>query len=242
MIDMAMYTNRGGRDNNEDYILSAAHNAQNCYILCDGLGGHACGEVASMSVAEHVASLFQENGDSRDFIKNAFQSAQEHLLDLQKQKDMVGEMKTTMVVLVVTEEHIKWGHIGDSRLYHIYNHGNSYERTKDHSLVQLLVDMGEVKEHEIRKHPDRNKLLRAMGAPWNGKSFDLSAILEREAEQAFALMTDGFWEYVEESEMLELYKSTENAQEWLDAMKAVVEKRADMTCTDNYSCICVRVR
>ena len=66
-------------------------------------------------------------------------------------------------------------------------------------------------------------------------------MLERGETQAFALMTDGFWEYVYEEELLDTLKGTDTAQAWLDAMEQFVLKRADMTKTDNYSAIVVRV-
>lgn len=240
MVDYAIYTNQGGRKNNEDYVRCAKHGGAYCFILCDGLGGHEFGEVASMTVAESVAKRFEELGDSPDFLKEAFNAAQQELLDLQEQKDAKGAMKTTMVVLVVTESQIKWAHIGDSRLYHIYNDDSCFERTRDHSLVQLLADMGEIKEEEIRTSEDRNKVLRVMGNPWSGKSFDLSPILERDANHSFVLMTDGAWEYVYENEMLSLLASTESADSWLHAMEKKILERADMTKTDNYSIICVK--
>lgn len=241
MIDSAMITNPGGRANNEDYIKHAVHGSSECFILCDGLGGHECGEVASGFVAEAVAKEFTLYGDSPAFLKTAIENAQEGLLALQKERKMEDSMKTTLVVLVVTEYQIKWAYIGDSRLYHIYCDGTRYERTKDHSMVQLLCDMGEIKDSDIRHHEDRNKLFRVMGAEWGKKSYELSAILERELPHAFVLMTDGFWEYVEEEEMMELYRNTNSAREWLDAMTELVIKRADMTKADNYSAICVRV-
>lgn len=242
MIDQAILTNSGGRDNNEDYVTSARFGDDMCFILCDGLGGHECGEVASEEAAEYVADLFRAKGDYPAFIDDAFNGAQNMLLNLQEQRNMVNEMKTTLVVLVVTKEHIKWAHIGDSRLYHIYGDGEKYERTRDHSMVQLLVDMGEIKEEEIRTHEDRNKVLRVIGAEWSTKSFDKSGVLERDGSpHAFALMTDGFWEYVLENEMLALQKSAPSCEEWLRSMEGIVRQRADMTKTDNYSAICVRV-
>lgn len=241
MIDSALITNQGGRDNNEDYIKHVINGNSECFILCDGLGGHECGEVASQYVAETVSSMFMQTGDTPTFLKEAFETAQAGLLALQRERGMVDAMKTTLVVLVITESQIKWAHIGDSRLYHIYSDGYKYERTRDHSMVQLLCDMGEIKETEIRNHEDRNKLLRVMGTAWSKKSYDISAILERDGTHAFALMTDGFWEYVEEEDMLRLYRETANAAEWLNAMTELVIARADMTKTDNYSAICIKV-
>lgn len=239
MVDSALFTNPGGRSNNEDYVVSAKKDDAMCFVLCDGLGGHDCGEVASESVAETVIELFEEKGNYGNFLEDAFNLAQDRLLALQKERDMVNAMKSTMVVLVIADTEMKWAHIGDSRLYHIFNNNTKYERTRDHSMIQILCDMGEISEAEMRNHPDRNKLLRVMGTEWSSKSFDKSAILERDGKHAFALMTDGFWEYVQEEEMMSILGKSSSAQEWLDSMKALVEERADMTSTDNYSAICI---
>lgn len=241
MVDVAMLTKCGGRDHNEDYIRKAIYEDQICLILCDGLGGHACGEIASESVAESVADIFEDRGYYKDFLKDAFEQAQKNLLAEQERRDLRNSMKSTMVVLVITPELVQWAHIGDSRLYRIYDKGTKYQRTRDHSLVQILCDTGEIKESEIRSHEDRNKLMRAMGANWGTKTYDISAVLERGEAQAFVLMTDGFWEYVYEEEMLHALQGTHTAQAWLDVMETHVLERADMTKTDNYSAIVVRV-
>ncbi len=241
MIDYALMTNQGGRSNNEDYVKHAVFGEDHCFVLCDGLGGHEKGEVASMTVASAVVKLFTEHGDSPTFLDDAFNKAQEELLALQAESGEKNAMKSTMVVLVVAEEIIKWAHIGDSRLYHIFEDGTRYERTRDHSVVQMLVDMGEIKEEEIRTSPDRNKVLRVMGNPWTGKSYDKSPILERDTEQAFVMMTDGAWEYIYENEMLADLAATKNAEDWSLRMEKKILARADMTKTDNYSMVCVKV-
>lgn len=241
MIDSALVTKHGGRDNNEDYVTKAVNGTSECFILCDGLGGHDCGEVASSFVAEYIADMFRKTGDTPSFLQDAFNAAQTELLKLQQERHMTNAMRTTLVVLVVTDAHMKWAHIGDSRLYHIFNNGTKYERTRDHSMVQLMCDMGEIKESEMRHHEERNKLLRVMGAEWGNKSFDKSAILERDGRHAFVLMTDGFWEYVDEENMLRTLADAGGSQEWLDAMEEIVVANADMSRADNYSAICVRV-
>ena len=241
MVDVAMLTKRGGRDHNEDYITKAEYEDQMCLILCDGLGGHACGEVASELVAASVAEHFEKRGYYPDFLKDAFEGAQQALLEEQERRDLNNSMKTTLVVLVITPELIQWAHIGDSRLYRIYDNGAKYQRTRDHSLVQILCDTGEIRESEIRKHEDRNKLMRAMGSKWGNKTYDVSAVLERGETQAFVLMTDGFWEYVYEEEMLATLHDADSAETWIHAMENYVLERADMTKTDNYSAIAVRV-
>ena len=162
MVDVAMLTKQGGRDHNEDYIRKATYEEQLCLILCDGLGGHACGEIASELVAESIAKGFEKQGYYAGFFKDALEQAQKELLEEQVRRELCNSMKTTAVVLVITPDLIQWAHIGDSRLYRIYENGTKYQRTRDHSLVQILCDTGEIRESEIRTHEDRNKLLRAI--------------------------------------------------------------------------------
>jgi serine/threonine protein phosphatase PrpC len=241
MIDYSLFTDPGGRENNEDYVAFSNHGDEYCFVLCDGLGGHAKGEVAARMVAENVTGFFTEKGNSADFMDVSLNLAQEKLLEIQEKEGLKGAMKTTAVVLVITPEFIKWAHIGDSRLYHFFDGGSRYERTRDHSLVQQMADTGEIKEKDIRNHPDRNKLFRVMGAPWGRRSYTKSAILEREGEHSFLMATDGFWEYVYEEEMISLLKETSDAKSWIDRMRELVEGRADMSCTDNFSAIAVRI-
>lgn len=241
MVDYSLFSNPGGRKNNEDFVAATKNGNAYCFVLCDGLGGHDRGEVASKLVATTIIEMFEREGDSPAFLSNAMNYAQQELLKLQKRENLINAMKTTAIILVITEEQIKWANIGDSRLYHFFDGGNRYERTRDHSLVQMLADQGEIKEEEIRVHPERNKVFRVMGAEWNGKSFDLSAILERGSEHSFVLMTDGFWEYVQEAEMMDALKSSRNAEEWLARMEVIVRSRANMNKTDNYSAITVNV-
>lgn len=241
MIDYSLFTNPGGRDNNEDFIGVTKHGEDYCFVLCDGLGGHDRGEVASKMVTENILSMFEAEGDSDAFLDRAMNKAQDDLLELQIREHLENAMKTTAVVLIVTADRIKWAHIGDSRLYHFFDNGTRYERTKDHSLVQMLVDTGEIKDEEIRVHPDRNKVFRVMGAEWGVKSYDKSAILEREPGHSFLLMTDGFWEYVQEAEMMQYLNSSPTAEEWIANMEVFVRQRANMEKTDNYSAIAVKI-
>jgi serine/threonine protein phosphatase PrpC len=241
MIDYSLYTNPGGRENNEDYVAFAKHDDEYCFVLCDGLGGHERGEVASKLVADTVVKLFETEGNSADFMDRSLNLAQEELLKRQEKEGLRNAMKTTAVVLVCTPEQVKWAHIGDSRLYRFFDNGTKYERTKDHSLVQRMADTGEIKECDIRNHPDRNKIFRVMGAEWGRKSFVKSAILEREGLSSFLLLSDGFWEYVYEEEMLALLAETQSAEEWIARMELIIKDRADMSRIDNYSAIAVKL-
>ena len=77
-------------------------------ILCDGLGGHACGEIASELVAESIAKGFEKQGYYAGFFKDALEQAQKELLEEQVRRDLCNSMKTTAVVLVITPDLIQW--------------------------------------------------------------------------------------------------------------------------------------
>ena len=240
MFDYAMVSKIGGRQVNEDYVTMSVNDSSKCFVVCDGLGGHESGEIASKLVGDTIAKCFEEKGDYPMFLDDAFNMAQDKLLELQRECSVSNGMKTTVAALVVTDEQMKWAHIGDSRVYHIFGDGSRYERTKDHSIVQQLLDSGEITDADVRKHDDRNKLLRAMGTVFGKKSFDKSAILERDGKHQFVLMTDGFWVNILENEMLECLNNTKTSEEWLAKMADIVEGRLENN-SDNYSAICVRV-
>ena len=105
-------------------------------------------------------------------------------------------MRTTAVVLCTEGNRGTALHIGDSRFYHFRN-GKIISQTKDHSVPQMLAMAGEISEHEIRRHPDRNRLLRALGDENEEVRFVRSDFEIKEGD-AFLLCSDGFWEEVEE--------------------------------------------
>ena len=127
--------------------------AEYCFALADGLGGHGKGEVASRIAVEQAVAAFAEAGKaSEEVIRTAFGNAQDAILAEQRADRTASDMKTTFVYLLVGEEEIRWAHIGDSRLYR-FERGKLAERTLDHSVPQMLVAAGEIKEKQIRHHP-----------------------------------------------------------------------------------------
>lgn len=114
-------------------------------------------------------------------------------------------------------------------------------QTRDHSVPQMLVLTGEIKTEEIRSHPDRNKLLRALGDDRETVKFELTRFDVR-AGDAFLLCSDGFWEPVTESEMLALLQSEPTARAWLEKMSRLAAENSGGKAMDNYTAVAVRVR
>ena len=145
-------------------------------------------------------------------------------------------MKTTMVVLATDESTVQWGHIGDSRLYYFKNN-RLVSRTLDHSVPQMLVASGEIREKDIRHHEDRNRLLRVIGIPWRKKTYEIAPPIPFDENQAFLLCSDGFWEYIEEAEMAAFLARSATPRQWLERMEQEVQKNGIGKNMDNYSAV-----
>lgn len=237
-ITHSLYTDVGSREVNEDCISYAGRGGAECFVLCDGLGGHGKGELASQFVAESLCSSFEQAPDSDSFFESALTAAQEGLIAEQKRIGAVFEMKTTAVVLVIEGSRWRYAFIGDSRLYH-FRKCKPVFRTLDHSVPQMLALAGDIKEKQIRCHPDRNRLLRVMGVEWDSPRYEYGDWQELREGDAFLLCSDGFWEPITEKEMSRLLKKASGAEDWLAAMSETVKANGAGTDMDNNSAIAV---
>ena len=240
-MESAKYCDIGGRKSNEDFA-AVFESENNCfYVVADGLGGHNCGEVASSCVGEKMTELFSETlKNDTETMRDYFIKAQDSLLEKAEEAPERKGMRTTAVALAVCGNIATWGHIGDSRLYHIKD-GEISSITADHSVAYLSYLNGEIKYKDIRKSPDQNRLIRSMGSEGNFRP-DITESAVVEPGDAFLLCSDGFWEYISEKEITTAFKKSHTASRWLARMVRVVEKngRSDSD-RDNCSAITVFV-
>lgn len=240
MITYAMTSMPGNRPYNEDYIRMHEEKGIWVFALADGLGGCGHGELASKTAAESVIARFCWDSDTENFFDKVMEGAQNAVLTRQIVVPEAKNMSTTLVVLKIGRGYAQWAHIGDSRMYHFRN-GKVKSQTLDHSVPQMLVQMGEIKPGEIRHHPDRNRLLHTIGRKWEQKYYAVSESVQVNSGDAFLLCTDGYWEYIDENAMCKELKKTRNAPQWLESMTKIVEKNGKGSEMDNYTAICVRV-
>ena len=237
MITYTVFTDRGGREVNEDSARVFEKDGKKCLVLCDGLGGHGKGEVASALVVEAVGQIFNSAQKiDEDFLRSAFQLSQEALIDEQIRQDAKTDMKTTAVAMYIDGNKVQWGHVGDSRLY-AFAKNKVKLRTLDHSVPQMLVFAREIKEKQIRNPPDRNRLLRVMGIEWEKPMYELAEQTQLEKYQAFLLCSDGFWELIDEKQMCKLLKNSSTVEEWMQAMVEVIKQNGIGKNMDNYTAI-----
>ncbi len=206
------------RSNNEDsYAVGSFNDGSVWAVVCDGMGGASGGTVASKmcteSVTEHISKAYRE-GASVSFIKNllmsAVISANVEVFEKSREDVSLNGMGTTVVAAIVKAESAIIAHVGDSRAYLLRN-GSLRQITKDHSMVQYMVDLGQITEEEAHTHPDRNVITRAVGVDEDIK-VDID-IVDVEDGDLFIICTDGFSGFVSDSQVLEIADECENSQE-----------------------------
>lgn len=238
MVTYKIISRNGSRPINEDSTGMHQMGDRYGFFLADGLGGHGKGDIASRTAIEQAILQF-ENGDcSRETLRSIFEAGQAGILEQQRIAGNTQGMKTTMTALLMDGETVQWGHIGDSRIYYFQNQ-KLIGRTMDHSVPQMLVAAGEIKEKEIRHHPDRNRLLRVMGVDEEMLRYQIAEPVMRKGRQAFLLCSDGFWELIDEKEMTTLLKKSGSVEQWVDEMEIMVRRHGYGTNMDNYSAVAV---
>lgn len=240
MIRYATLTNQGGREVNEDSIGVFENGDMQLFVLCDGLGGHGMGADASSLVVDVIGSQFEHCDDPVNFLGEAYTTAQGVLMTEQAARHAKQKMKTTCVTLLIDKDKVRVGHIGDSRLY-VFKGGRYKKRTLDHSIPQMLVLSHDIKEKEIRNHPQRSYVTRVMGIEWERPMYELEEPMALKPKTAFMLCSDGLWELIEEKEMSLFLKKSSSPDEWLKKMEEYILEAGKDKNMDNYSAIAVWV-
>lgn len=229
----------GSREANEDSVYAGASDGRGLFVVADGLGGHGKGDVASALAVSTFRETFLNRAESLPALfSKAFLNAQTTILAEQARTGNPFQMKTTVCALAVDNNKLMWGHIGDTRLY-AFSRNKVRVRTLDHSVPQMLVLAHDIKEKDIRNHPDRNKLLRVLGVSGDTPKFEVSEIQDISKYQAFLLCSDGFWELILEKEMCSALKKSSSVAEWMEKMQLIVEQRGYGKDMDNYSAITI---
>lgn len=234
-MDIASLSKTGGREQNQDNL--GWKQTQDCslFVLADGLGGYRSGSLAAKIAVDSILAGMPTTSEQ---LNSAFEQAHQAIRTAQQENPEQAQMATTIVALTITAQQASWGHVGDARIYWIRK-GIILYQSKDHSIPQLLVSDGEISAAEIRHHPDRNRLHRALGDTHLQIKARLSSGLQLiEPGDVFLLCSDGFWEWVTEEQMLADLANSSSSQQWLDHM----ETRLLMQATgrlDNYSAIAI---
>jgi len=245
-INVSTLCKIGGREYNQDYMAHSVSDTAACFVVCDGLGSYVGSEVASRLCATHIIDDFNEvkNIDTakaakRNYSEAYLENAHNHVVSYKDRNPVISTSCTTVACAVTDGKTTTLSHIGDSRIYFFKKHKLAYQ-SKDHSLSQIAVDMGQITLHDIRTHKDQNKLTRVLGSDYYADP-DVEVITTPlSVGDSFILCTDGFWEYVYEEEMEQDLASSASPTEALEKMEARLLGRIGKF-NDNYTVIVATV-
>ncbi len=212
------------------------------FIVADGMGGHQHGEEASQMAARGAGQMLLEKllpnifseqhtyseNELKKLVKESVKHAQDIVLN-----QVAGGGTTLTFVLAVNDQLIS-AHVGDSRLYLVEKGGNIRLKTRDHSLVNRLVELGEISSSEADQHPQRNVLYRALGQSDALEADILQFSLE--SGEGFLICSDGLWGVLDDQVIEEKIKSVDD----FDLITAELVRAAnDAGGPDNISVILV---
>ncbi len=188
----------GGRQEQQDRcgIFPAPAQHGLLVILADGMGGHLDGALGAQIVID-VADEFIQNSSATLHTDPAAALDQLCRQIHDTINDRSETARSTAVLAWLHQNRVHWLNIGDSRLYH-FRRGRRLMRTRDHSAVQLLMDLGEIDETQMATHPAQNRLYRCLGGEDSPKP-DMGHFAIQNGD-LLALCSDGIWEHITETE------------------------------------------
>ncbi len=238
------------RDHNEDNYLVLQD--QGVFVVCDGMGGHASGEVAAKIAVDEVKQFFEMTARDRDCtwpykfdktstydenrIAVAVKLANKSVLERSKADPRCRGMGTTLVSIYFTEDgKLVVAHAGDSRAYR-FRGGELQRITVDHSLVEEYIRMGRLTEEEARNFPQKNIILRALGQQ---EKLEVEVNTHRpEDGDIYLVCTDGLSGMVEDKRMEELLRH--KGADLESCSQALIDAANAAGGVDNVTCILVR--
>ncbi|MBD5360464.1 MAG: serine/threonine-protein phosphatase [Bacteroides sp.] len=236
------FTEIGRKDNQEDYLYpSDADEKTRVFILCDGMGGHDNGEVASMTAANALGNYLSScSAIDIPVFETGLAKAYDALDSIDT--NSIKKPGTTMTCLCLNDDNYLVAHIGDSRIYHIrpslFNtatkRGGILYQSSDHSLVNDLLKAGEISEEEARDFPQKNVITRAM-QPHLQKRYKADVYVFDDIQKGdyFFLCCDGVLEQLSNEALCEILADGRlSDEEKLAAIKTICDGKT----RDNYTC------
>lgn len=181
-------------------------------VVCDGMGGANAGDVASQTavkiISEYIINSYRKKMTIDDFskvLRNALLSANITLFDMALKDEKLKGMGTTAVVAVVKGDEVAIAHVGDSRIYLVNE--SLTQLTRDHSIVQTLIESGEITPEAAEKHPRKNVITRALGV--EGDVAVDTAELKLSDNETLLLCTDGLTNFTSSDDILKTFKEND---------------------------------
>ncbi len=226
------------REINEDYTYTSdkpVGNLPNLFIVADGMGGHNAGDYASKHAVEKLVEVvenYTEEYDAENILQKAIDDANTYINKMSKKDTRLKGMGTTLVAVTVDENYVTVANVGDSRMYVI----NDFitQITKDHSLVEEMVEMGGIDREVARTHPDKNIITRAVGV----KEYVLVDFFDIHIgrQEKLLLCTDGLTNMLRDEEIHRIVNGSTSLEE---AGKRLIEAANENGGRDNIAVVLV---
>jgi protein phosphatase len=223
------------RANNQDSGYAGAH----LFVVADGMGGHAGGDVASALTIKRVVEIdraYSSANEAEFALHSALTGANAVLAETVFDHPELTGMGTTVSGLILVEGQIAYAHIGDSRIY-LLRDNVLQQVTNDHTFVQRLVDSGRITEEEAAVHPRRSVLMRVLGDVDATPEIDTAIVPTQEGDR-WLLCSDGLSSYVSEEKIAHVLQTIPSAK---DAADRLVKESLDQGAPDNVTVILVDI-
>jgi serine/threonine protein phosphatase PrpC len=236
-------TRIGGRRVNQDRVGHWSTSECLLMAVADGLGGHPHGEVAAEIAIRLLGSAFEREArptitDPNAFLFRAMEDAHGAILRDGEARGLSDTPRTVLVACIVQDGMAYWTHVGDSRLY-LVRDGRILHRTRDHTVVQELVDSGRIREEAAMTHPERNRLLQCLGGIAAPRPEPTSrARLAR--NDIVILCSDGFWNPLTQRQLVHGFMTQELAPA-VEELAELAERRAGPS-SDNITVVAMSWR
>ena len=221
------------RPHNEDSNRVARTANGDLFVVCDGMGGHVGGATASKIGVDSICSYVESHECSipQQFLVKALEYANSQIYAEGRSNPELKGMGTTACVALVRDDKVWYAHVGDSRIYY-YNAKSRglYRLTKDHSVVQALVDQGLITEEDAEHHPDKNKIRKSLGIKEDVEPEPCQMPLLPAEGDILLICSDGLSGMMSEDDILEVLSTTPDTNE---AGKILVELAKSGGGTDN---------
>ena len=219
------------RANNQDSAYAGSY----LFVVADGMGGHAGGDVASAIAIRRIAEVDQKYTSAHDAafaLQSALIAANSLLAETVFEHNELTGMGTTVSGIVRVDNQIAMAHIGDSRIYR-YRGGKLEQISTDHTFVQRLVDSGRITPEEAAVHPRRSVLMRVLGDVDAAPEID-TEVFETAPGDRWMICSDGLSSYVSDDKMEHVLATVPTAQ---DAAERLIKESLDQGAPDNVTVV-----
>lgn len=245
--ELVAYTHQGKRTFNEDSLypnnsqINTKTEENFIFLVCDGVGGSKNGQIASQICCERIPQYLKNHkkeffDNSAKTLTQSIRNVEQEINSLIQKNPTLEDMATTIAILIVLEENVFVGWIGDSRVYQIRNN-KILTKTKDHSFVNLLIDNGVINEEEAKTHPKRNHILRAIQAGNTSAELDYLENIATKVGDFFFLCSDGVMEAINDN----FLETSLGEHTDLEVVKDKIIEKCMKDSKDNFTFILLRI-